>query len=120
MIKKIILSIIILLVIGIGFTIWFNTQESMEGYVYSTEDSSLWVIELGDEEINKGDSIPDLLKAKASESEGVVFEEPLLNRVTGSSNFQEGDKVKIYWSGGAFQSAPSLVENTFFINKVDN
>lgn len=115
--KKMIIIVITLMLLVTGIILWVNTQESIDGYVYSSKDSSLWVIELEEKEINGGSNIAKLLEAKAANSEGIIFEEALLNKVTNTSSFKEGEKVKVFWPGGAFQSAPSLVENTFLILK---
>lgn len=115
--KKMVIIVFMLILLVTGIILWINTQESMEGYVYSSEDSSLWVIEIEEKEISDGSNIAKLLEAKAANSEGIIFEEAFLNKVTNTSSFKRGEKVKVFWSGGAFQSAPGLVKNTFLILK---
>lgn len=115
--KKMIFIVIMLILFITVIFLRTKTKESIEGYVYSSQDSSLWVIELEEKEINGGSNIDKLLEAKAANSEGIIFEEAFLNKVTNSSSFKKGDKVKVFWPGGAFQSAPSMVEDTFLIVK---
>ncbi|MCJ1908996.1 DUF3221 domain-containing protein [Planococcus ruber] len=115
--KKIGIIIGMIILIAAGLIFWNNTQESIEGYVYSSKDSALWVIEIEAEEVEDGKDLTKLLEAKAANSEGIIFEEAFLNKVTNTFSFKKGEKVKVFWPGGAFQSAPSLVEDTFFIVK---
>ena len=116
--RKIAAIVFLLILTVIGIVLWLNTQETMEGYVQFSDESSIRVIEVTGAEIRAEKDMIELLNSKALESEGIIFDKPFLNNVIGPSKFNEGDKVKVFWPGGAFQSAPALVKDTFFIMNV--
>lgn len=98
----------------------FN-QEVTEGYVFSSLESGMWVIELTPEETDgkNQEEILELLNEKADESDGAFYDLPFLNRISGTA-YEEGKKVKIYWTGVVLQSAPAQIKDTLLILKADD
>lgn len=119
MIKKVCFVIFCLIIIGTTF--WMTNQSKSEGYVFSSDESEIWVIKIGDEDI-KGKNqaeIKNILEDKASVSQGSFYRIPLFNQVA-NTNFKQGDKVKIYWYGEVIQTAPGRIVKTSLITKIKN
>lgn len=109
-------------IIGIGTTIWFLNQEIDEGYVYAGEESSIWIVEIEPEKMTGKSQaeIIEVLDEEADPYEDAIYDIPMLNRLIGTE-FEEGDKVKIYWGGGpVFQSAPALIKDTSLMIKAND
>jgi hypothetical protein len=113
-------SVIAVLFIFIVSIIWFFNQSVSEGYVFSIDDSSVWVIEISNTEIEgkTKDEIFDILETKASESSGAFYNVPLINNAL-NTKFEKGKRVKIYWTGVVMQSAPGQVKDTLLIMKIN-
>jgi hypothetical protein len=113
-------SVITVLLILIVYIICVFNQSVSEGYVYSSrDDSKVWVIELSKTEIHgkTKEQILDLIETKATESRGIFYDVPLINKALNTS-FEKGQKVKIYWTGVVMQSAPGKIKDTFLIMKI--
>lgn len=96
--------------------IWFFNQSISEGYVITTSDSQVWVIDVNDAEIEgkTKKEIMTILETKASESKGAFYDIPFINNIL-NTKFEKGQKVKIYWTGFVLQSAPGQIKDTLFI-----
>lgn len=116
--KRYIVLLAIIAILSIGTFLWFQSQNVDEGYVYATREADLWIIELGPKEVEgkTEEEILLLLEEISSESGGAFYDIPLVNRITGT-NFEEGDKVKVYWSGMVFQTQPAKIKDTTLIWK---
>lgn len=101
-------------------SIWFFNQHVTEGYIYSKDDSRIWVIELSDSETkeNDRDEIMAVLKEKSSKQAGDFYDVPFVNKVL-NTNFDNGQKVRIYWTGNVYASAPGQIEGTLLIVKIN-
>ena len=110
---------VFLLIFLLAFTvsiIWLFNQRISEGYVISTSDSQVWVIDVDDAEI-EGKTKEDkfiILETKASESKGSFNDVPFINNIL-NTKFIKGEKVKIFWTGTVLESAPGQVKDTLFI-----
>lgn len=99
---------------------WYVFQRVDDGYIakfaVSEEGSNLLVIEL-DEEQTAGKTKKELnrlLKVKSSQAAGTYYEIPWINNLL-HTEFEKGDKVKIFWRGTVMESAPGKVDGTNLI-----
>lgn len=117
--KRYIILLALIAILLIGGVVWFQSQNVTEGYVYSARDSDLWIMELDAQEVEgkTKEEIVSLLEEISSESGGAFYDIPLVNRITGT-DFEEGDKVKVYWSGWVMQSKPGKIKDTALIWKI--
>lgn len=116
--KRYIVLLTLIVIFLIGGVVWFQSQNVDEGYVYMARDSDLWIMELDAQEVEgkSKEEIVLLLEEISSESGGAFYDIPLVNRITGA-DFEEGDKVKVYWSGWVMQSQPAKIKDTVLIWK---
>lgn len=119
-IKKLAIIILFLVLLLIPATFWFNAQNTDEGYVYTTVDTELWIIELNEEDVKgkNSEELLQLLEIKASESQGGFYNIPLINDVV-NSDYKSGNKVKIYWNGIVHQTLPPRIDGTNLIIKTE-
>lgn len=99
---------------------WYVFQRVDDGYIakvaVSEEGSSLLIIGLDEvqtagktkEEMNR------LLEVKSSQAAGAYYEIPWINKLL-NTEFEEGDKVKVFWRGTVMESAPGQVDGTNLI-----
>ncbi|RNF41225.1 DUF3221 domain-containing protein [Planococcus salinus] len=113
-----IVAILALLVIGTGF--WMSNQYSEEGYVHLANDNEVWVFMLTPEEIEgeTQNEINDMMEERASNSQGVFVDVPFFNRVTGT-DFETGEKVRVYYDSAGIQTGPGRIDSTNLILKID-
>lgn len=112
--KKAVFGVVILLFIIL--IIWFFNQRVSEGYILSVDDSRIWVLPMSDTEVEgKTEAeIISILEAKSSKSPGTFYDISLINKVL-NTDFEEGQKVRIYWTGYALESAPGQIKGTLLI-----
>ncbi|WP_285880448.1 DUF3221 domain-containing protein [Domibacillus indicus] len=98
--------------------IWFFDQRVSEGYVLSAEGSRVLVIPMSDTDVEEKTEkeIIAALEDKDIQSQGTYYDIPLINR-TFDTNFQKGQKVKVYWTGYTLESAPAQVKDTLLMIK---
>ncbi|MEM1505278.1 DUF3221 domain-containing protein [Domibacillus sp. 8LH] len=104
--------------LSIILIIWIFNQRVSEGYVLSAEGSRVLVIPMSDIDV-EGKTEKDLIAAledKGIQSEGTYYDIPLINK-TFDTEFQKGQKVKVYWTGYALESAPAQIKDTLLMIK---
>lgn len=114
--KKFIITLICILIVT--FVSWFFSQETIEGYRIKTGDSEIWVIEstLSD----KKPEIEGKTQAEIDEIynlQGTYFHIPAINKIA-NTDFKLGQKIRIYWDGRVYTSAPGIVDDTVLIVKI--
>ncbi|MDF0727975.1 DUF3221 domain-containing protein [Cytobacillus sp. S13-E01] len=115
--KRFILVVVFIVLIITVFWL-FNLQVSV-GYVFINKNSDIWVIDMSDTEV-EGKTKKELyvmLDERASESKGAFYKKPFINKVI-NTKFNEGQKVRIYWTGVVQQSAPGQINDTLIIMKI--
>lgn len=129
----------ILLLILLVFIIWFISLRSTTGYVYQEMElnpygdlrtENIWVVELEPDE-TEGKTKDEIIEAVQEQADtsrflnegstdnrspGTIYRIPLINRQIGTE-FQIGDKVKIYWRGSVMESLPAKIDGTVLIIK---
>lgn len=119
--KRYIFLTAIIVISSIGIFLWFQSQNVDEGYVYATRESDLWIIiELDSKEVEgkTEEEILLLLEEISSEPGGAFYDIPLANQIIGT-DFEKGDKVKVYWSGTVLQTRPGKIKGTSLIRKIE-
>lgn len=118
--NKMFLSLVTLFLLILAiFLIWFTNLHVSEGYVYENEDSEVYVIDLEDSIANDMDAaeLERELAVRASVESGNFVEIPFLNELIGT-DFNKGDKVRIYWDGMLMPSAPGIIDGASLIVKL--
>lgn len=129
----------ILLLILLVFIIWFISLRSTTGFFYQEMElnpygdlytKNIWVVELEPDK-TEGKTKVEIIEAVQEQADtsrfldegstdirspGTIYRIPLINRQIGTE-FQIGDKVKIYWRGSVMESLPSQIDGTVLIIK---
>jgi len=118
--KKIIILFLSLFIIGLSaYFIWFfKYQDTIDGYVLSSGKQGIWIVE------SIGLKSPPDLKGKSAKEiaemykfKGVTSELPLPNRMV-HSRYKVGQKVRIYYTGGVYLTAPGDLDSPKLIIKL--
>ncbi|GIN61649.1 hypothetical protein J27TS8_16420 [Robertmurraya siralis] len=112
--KKIFIILFALILLSVPFIWVFKFQSIEEGYVIRTGADTLWVV----------NEKPKNLKGKSTEEisqmyrfKGTIYTIPLTNKLL-KNEYNIGQKVRIYYDGKRYLSAPGRAENTSFIIKL--